>query len=39
MSKQINIYNVQCIIIIIIIIIIHFQSTITVYTGFFKNSF
>ena len=31
MSKQINIYNVQFIIIIIIIIIIHFQSTYGIY--------
>ena len=31
MSKQINIYNVQFIIIIIIIIIIHFQSTYSIY--------
>ena len=31
MSKQINIYNVQFIIIIIIIFIIHFQSTYSIY--------
>ena len=31
MSKHINIYNVQFIIIIIIIIIIHFQSTYSIY--------
>ena len=31
MSKQINIYNVQFIIIIIIIIIIHFQRTYSIY--------